>query len=99
MLLQQKSRPNEGKRLEKSLKRQNSIVIGCFVMTVDDHIHNHWLVIILCYCIPVTVTMPPKFQPTRGGAKRWIDNTKTTKHLQDENANSERDIEEIGTEE
>ncbi|MCE3049225.1 hypothetical protein HAX54_044417 [Datura stramonium] len=43
--------------------------------------------------------MPPKFQPTRGGAQRRNDRTETTHHLKDENTDSEKEIEEIGIEE
>ncbi|MCD7458838.1 hypothetical protein HAX54_039364, partial [Datura stramonium] len=35
------------------------------------------------------VLMPPKFQPTRGGARRRIERAYTTHHLRDENTESE----------
>ncbi|MCD7465265.1 hypothetical protein HAX54_000941 [Datura stramonium] len=40
------------------------------------------------------VTMPPKFQPTKGGARKRIVRTKTTHHLQDENIEFEGEIQE-----
>ncbi|MCE3214673.1 hypothetical protein HAX54_053029 [Datura stramonium] len=48
---------------------------------------------------PSLVTMPPKFQPTRGGARKRTDRTETAHHLQDENVDSKGEIQEIRTEE
>ncbi|MCE3049759.1 hypothetical protein HAX54_045735 [Datura stramonium] len=41
--------------------------------------------------------MPPKFQPTRGGARRRVERADNTHHLRDENTNSEGKIQEVGT--
>ncbi|MCD7457020.1 hypothetical protein HAX54_033915 [Datura stramonium] len=43
------------------------------------------------------VIIPPKFQPTRGGARRRVEKADTAHHLRDENTNSEGDIKEVGT--
>ncbi|MCD7473208.1 hypothetical protein HAX54_014865 [Datura stramonium] len=45
------------------------------------------------------VTMPPKFQPTRGSARRRANRTDSTHHLRDENTDSKKEIQEIGAEE
>ncbi|MCD9642821.1 hypothetical protein HAX54_029841 [Datura stramonium] len=45
------------------------------------------------------VSMPPKFQPTRGGARKRIERTETAHHLRNENTDSEGEIQEVGIEE
>ncbi|MCD7450016.1 hypothetical protein HAX54_002893 [Datura stramonium] len=41
--------------------------------------------------------MPPKFQHTRGGARRRSDKADTTRHLRDENTDSEGEVQKVGT--
>ncbi|MCD9560338.1 hypothetical protein HAX54_018957 [Datura stramonium] len=45
------------------------------------------------------VTIPPKFQPTRGGARKRIERIKIAHHLRDENTDSKGEIQEVRTEE
>ncbi|MCD9644703.1 hypothetical protein HAX54_033117 [Datura stramonium] len=45
------------------------------------------------------VTMPSKFQPTRGGSRKRTDIYETSHHLRDETTDSEGEIQEIGTKE
>ncbi|MCD9560507.1 hypothetical protein HAX54_019202, partial [Datura stramonium] len=41
--------------------------------------------------------MPPKFQPTIGGARRRSEKAETTRHLLDETIDSEGEVQEVGT--
>ncbi|MCE0481175.1 hypothetical protein HAX54_038674 [Datura stramonium] len=44
------------------------------------------------YHSPSLVIMPPKLQPTKGGAQRRIERTETPHHLRDENIGYEEKV-------